>query len=579
MKRDAYLHVFKHYWTHPLVVFSAVLSAVGTILIRIVTVFYLSRLSVALVAGNTSEAKTNLFIYAAVGTSALIINISADLLGLKYENEVYGRLSKTLYRKLTSKDMSFYNNSHTGYLTTAFRHNNDSGINLNKILRKDVPRTIVSLVAPIVVIAWYAPWIAVVCIIMAVLQIIYIIKVSQRVDVVRQRSHELYRRLSGRIADDITNIVSLKSSGQEDKFIKEVDKMVDEETETYWQRRFITTIYNVPREIIVQILVVIIFYLAINSGGNTEDTVFLLVLLIAYVFQIMRNIRQIPDLMSSIDDHVTKLESTLSLIFDDDIKIKDGESSTQLEVSKGEVEFSNITFGYKDDERHSTILNGFSVSIPGGVKLGIVGISGAGKSTLANLTMRFNDVDKGSIKIDGQNIKDVTQSSLRKSIAYVTQEPLLFHRSVKDNIMYGNSKKTQKEVEKAAKAAHAHEFIKELPKGYDTIVGERGVKLSGGQKQRVVIARAVLKNAPIVLFDEATSALDSESEEIIQQALPEIIGDHTAIIIAHRLSTVAGLDRIIVIDKGQIIEDGTHKQLLAKKGKYHSLWQKQTREG
>ena len=203
-------------------------------------------------------------------------------------------------------------------------------------------------------------------------------------------------------------------------------------------------------------------------------------------------------------------------------------------------------------------------------------MSGAGKSTLANLLLRFDEVENGSIQIDGIDIRDVRQSELRQNIAYVPQEPLLFHRSVRDNIAYYNTKVDIEEIVKAAKAAYAHEFIEKLPDGYETIVGERGVKLSGGQKQRVAIARAVLKKAPIILFDEATSALDSESEQIIQQALPEILGKHTAIIIAHRLSTVAKLDRIIVIHDGKVTEEGAHNGLLNMKGRYYSLWQRQT---
>ncbi|HET8670678.1 MAG TPA: ATP-binding cassette domain-containing protein, partial [Candidatus Saccharimonadales bacterium] len=181
------------------------------------------------------------------------------------------------------------------------------------------------------------------------------------------------------------------------------------------------------------------------------------------------------------------------------------------------------------------------------------------------------------IKIDDIDIRDVRQDDLRKKIAYVPQEPLLFHRSIRENLQYTGGADSEAKMFRAAKAAHAHEFISRLPNGYDTLVGERGVKLSGGQKQRVVIARAILKDAPIMLFDEATSALDSESEKIIQQALPAILGRRTAIVIAHRLSTVAGLDRIIVMHDGKIVEQGPHDKLLKLKGRYYSLWQKQTR--
>ena len=226
-----------------------------------------------------------------------------------------------------------------------------------------------------------------------------------------------------------------------------------------------------------------------------------------------------------------------------------------------------------------TVFKNLNIKIGANEQVGVVGLSGAGKSTLASLLMRFDDVDSGSISIGGTDIRAVKQNELRRNIAYVPQEPLLFHRSVRDNIAYYNPEASDAEVERAAQAAHAHDFIKKMPRGYGTIVGERGIKLSGGQKQRIAIARAVLKDAPVMIFDEATSALDSESEQIIQRALPEILGKRTAIIIAHRLSTVAGLDRIIVMHDGAVAESGTHDQLLRKKGRYYALWQKQTSGG
>ena len=235
-----------------------------------------------------------------------------------------------------------------------------------------------------------------------------------------------------------------------------------------------------------------------------------------------------------------------------------------------------MSAAFRNKERGPKVLS--LNTIKGGEQVGIVGLSGAGKSTLASLLLRFDEIDGGSIKIDNIDIRDVRQNQLRQKIAYVPQEPLLFHRSIKENIAYYNCDIEDAEIICAAKAAHAHEFIEKLPDGYDTIVGERGVKLSGGQKQRVAIARAILKKTPIMIFDEATSALDSESEQIIQRALPEIIGKQTAIVVAHRLSTVAGLDRIIVMHEGKIVESGTHEELLALNGRYNSLWQKQTSE-
>ncbi|MBC7564627.1 ATP-binding cassette domain-containing protein, partial [Candidatus Saccharibacteria bacterium] len=207
---------------------------------------------------------------------------------------------------------------------------------------------------------------------------------------------------------------------------------------------------------------------------------------------------------------------------------------------------------------------------------GLVGASGSGKSTLLKLLMRFYDVDKGTITIDGQSIEQVTQKSLHENIAYVPQEPLLFHRTVMENIAYSKPGATIAEIHNAARQANALEFIEKLPKGFDTLVGERGVKLSGGQRQRVAIARALLKDAPILILDEATSALDSESEKLIQDALQKLMKNRTSIVIAHRLSTIAKLDRVIVLSDGVIAEEGTHQHLLAKKGTYAKLWAHQS---
>ncbi len=211
-----------------------------------------------------------------------------------------------------------------------------------------------------------------------------------------------------------------------------------------------------------------------------------------------------------------------------------------------------------------------------GQKVGLVGHSGSGKTTLTRLLLRFSDVDKGTVSIDDQDISAITQASLRRAIAYVPQEPLLFHRSLRENIAYGRPDATDKQIREAARKAHALEFIDKLSSGLDTMVGERGVKLSGGQRQRIVIARAILKDAPILVLDEATSALDSESEQLIQASLAELMKGRTTVVIAHRLSTIQKMDRIIVLEDGKIIEDGSHASLLAKKGTYAGLWAHQS---
>lgn len=252
-------------------------------------------------------------------------------------------------------------------------------------------------------------------------------------------------------------------------------------------------------------------------------------------------------------------------------EIFDNANAKTLKVAKGEIVFKDLTFGFSDE----VIFKNFNLSVSPRQRLGVVGTSGAGKSTIVALLLRQYDLKSGEIIIDGQPINSVTQNSLSEAIAIVPQEPALFHRSIRDNIAYGNPGASHNDVLLAAKRAYAHDFIAALPDGYDTLVGERGVKLSGGQKQRVAIARAMLKNAPILILDEATSALDSESEAEIQKALHELMADKTVIAIAHRLSTLREMDRIIVLENGQITEDGNHTSLQNSGGLYSRLWSHQ----
>jgi ATP-binding cassette subfamily B protein len=256
-------------------------------------------------------------------------------------------------------------------------------------------------------------------------------------------------------------------------------------------------------------------------------------------------------------------------------EIEDIKDAQVLKVSDAVIQFDNVSFDYNIDRK---ILRGVSFTIPHGHKVAVVGPSGAGKSTLARLLFRFYDVDFGSISIDGQNIMHVTQSSLRKNIGIVPQDTVLFNHTIEHNIRYADLNASKEEIEQAAKHANIHDFIISLPDGYDTVVGERGLKLSGGEKQRIAIARVILKNPRILVFDEATSSLDSHSEQLILESLKQVAEKHTTLVIAHRLSTIIDADNIIVLDKGSIVEQGTHQELLGQKGLYAHLWTLQQEE-
>jgi ATP-binding cassette subfamily B protein len=280
-------------------------------------------------------------------------------------------------------------------------------------------------------------------------------------------------------------------------------------------------------------------------------------------------------LLRNLDDALLHAQPMTEILLQD-AEVKDKPNAGKLKVKKGEITLSNVDFRYQDSSNDQGVFSKLDLTIEPGEKVGLVGPSGGGKSTLTRLLLRFEDIDAGEISIDGQNIADITQASLREAIAYVPQEPLLFHRTVRENIAYGKPDATKKMIENAARSAYAHDFIGALPNGYDTIVGERGVKLSGGQRQRIAIARAILKDAPILILDEATSALDSESEALIQKALRQLMQGRTTIVIAHRLSTIQKMDRIVVLEQGAIAEEGTHEALRRKKGLYARLWAHQS---
>jgi ATP-binding cassette, subfamily B, bacterial len=250
----------------------------------------------------------------------------------------------------------------------------------------------------------------------------------------------------------------------------------------------------------------------------------------------------------------------------------DNVDAQPLAVTQGAIEFRDVSFAYEADAQVFKHLN---VTIPAGQRVGLVGLSGSGKSSFVSLLLRLYDPQSGQILIDGTDIRGVTQDSLHAQLSLIPQDPSLFHRSLRENIRYGRVEASDAEVEEAARLANADEFIAEIGEGYDAMVGERGVKLSGGQRQRIAIARVILKNAPVLILDEATSALDSITENAIQNTLDEVMHGKTVIVVAHRLSTIAHLDRILVFDKGRIIEDGSHSELLARQGAYFRLWSRQ----
>jgi ATP-binding cassette subfamily B protein len=297
------------------------------------------------------------------------------------------------------------------------------------------------------------------------------------------------------------------------------------------------------------------------------------VLINAFMMQLFMPLNFLGFVYREIKGSMANIENMFALM-ELSSKVQDAPEAPQLNVQKGHIRFNQVSFDYQPDRQ---ILKNINFDIQPGEKVAIVGASGAGKSTLVKLLFRFYDPTQGNISIDGQDIRRVSQQSLRGAIGIVPQDTVLFNSSIFDNIRYGKPEASDEEVHNAIRMAHLEAFIKQLPDGVDTMVGERGLKLSGGEKQRVAIARTILKRPPILLFDEATSSLDSKSERSILAALREIAEGHTSLVIAHRLSTIIDADRIVVLDQGSIVEQGTHHELLALEGRYAELWSTQLR--
>ena len=376
------------------------------------------------------------------------------------------------------------------------------------------------------------------------------------------------------MADTIGNNLTVKTFAHEQYELQQTAELTERYRRVYVKDFRWMSIEGSGRLLVMSVVQIIAIstIASLLFQGNIELGIAIFV--VAYLQRIAAQLFSLAEIINGYDKLLLQA-APMTEILSSPADIIDKPDAKTLRVERGEIVFSDATYSYSDAPE-TKVLDNLALIIPSGQRIGLVGTSGAGKTTLTKLLLRFDDVNEGEVLIDGQPISSVTQQSLRSNIAYVPQEPLLFHRSLRENIAYGKLDATDKEIIEASRAANALDFIRQLPNGLDTVVGERGVKLSGGQRQRIAIARAILKDAPILILDEATSALDSESEKLIQASLETLMKGRTSIVIAHRLSTIAKLDRIIVLSDGKITEDGAHDKLLAMKGDYAKLWKHQS---
>ncbi|MFJ1268273.1 ABC transporter ATP-binding protein [Legionella lytica] len=377
--------------------------------------------------------------------------------------------------------------------------------------------------------------------------------------------------LVGKIVDSISNVTNLRlfsRAGYENKLIQNAtqDTVVTDQT-----MQWVILKMRIYWDVSIIILIAVNLYMLVVMYSKNQVSVGDFSFIISLSISIFYNLWYLASQFVLFAEELGKCRQALTLITEPH-EIADKPNAKPLVVTQGRIEFKNVSFHY-DESAH--LFKNKSIVIEPGQKIGLVGLSGSGKSSFVNLILRLFDVESGRILIDGQNIKAITQDSLREHIAMIPQDVTLFHRSLMDNIRYGRIEAADAEVISASKKAHCHEFITQLSEGYNTLVGERGIKLSGGQRQRIAIARAILKDAPILILDEATSALDSITEKLIQDGLHWVMQERTTIVIAHRLSTLSEMDRILVFEKGRIIEDGSHQELIQKPSYYCRMWEMQ----
>ncbi|PXX92654.1 metal ABC transporter permease [Marinobacter vulgaris] len=486
------------------------------------------------------------------------------------------RVSLRVFEHLHNRELAFHLDRKTGGLARDIeRGTNGISFLLRFTLFNIVPTLLeILLVAGILFVVFNVGYVLAI-LVAVVVYVVFSIKVTEwRTRFVRE-ANSRDNQSNSRAVDSLLNYETVKYFNNERFEARMYDQNLDDWEQARLKNRLSLAALNSGQALIIGLAMIVIMAMAVREAAIGEITLGDFTMINAYLLQLFIPLNALGFVYREIRQALVNVERLFGLLGDEP-GIEDAPDAKALVVSKGEVCFDHVHFAYRQDRQ---ILRDVSFAIPAGHTVAVVGASGAGKSTLARLLFRFYDVDQGSITIDGQDIRTVTQDSLRAAIGVVPQDTVLFNDTLYRNLAYGRPEATEEEVYRAARMAHLEDFIHSLPDGYQTQVGERGLKLSGGEKQRVAIARVILKNPPVLILDEATSSLDSLSEQAILGALKEVSRQRTSLVIAHRLSTTRDADTILVMDGGRIVESGHHTELLALDGHYAHLWAQQHRRG
>jgi len=492
----------------------------------------------------------------------------------RHEEHMRTVLTQKAITHLLSHSDQFFANRKVGALAGDVNNFGGSIVLFLDNLFLNASSVIMNFIASLIVIAFIAPILLIPLGFVTVFLVIHSIHSLNKRGGLRAERKTRTSELTGTIADILGNQQIVRFFGMSHKEIdrvvvdrKKIEVIGGKEIDIIQKESIVRQSVLFGFQIGTMALCVILF-------SNNIISIAALIFTVTYLGRLTSSLFEITPIIRTMEQAFLDA-ANMTEILTEETEVNDTTGAKKLSVTKGAIDFNAIDFAYKDSSDDSVIQD-LTLAIKPGERVGLAGHSGGGKTTLTKLLLRFADLKDGSITIDGQDISKVTQQSLHESIAYVPQEPYLFHRTLRENISYGRPGASDEEILEAAKKANAFEFIDKLPQGIDTVIGERGVKLSGGQRQRIAIARAILKDAPILVLDEATSALDSESERHIQAALATLMKGRTSVVIAHRLSTIARLDRIVVLDNGKIIENGSHQELLQLDGVYARLWKHQS---
>ena len=585
LKRSTVRRTLQRFWdvtrTQPLIVFLSVFSSAGYIFLLTFANTYVMALIVDRVQAGPVAGDQVFEVFGPYILALVLVNLVGQILSklqdyTVYKLEIAGNyhLARLCFDTLSNQSMTFHTSRFGGSLVSQTSRFMSGYTGLVDVTVYSLIPTITSVVCTVAALAPVVPTFTVILVGIMVVYIAFVWLMYKRIMPLSAATSAAQNKLSGVLSDAVTNILAVKTCGRED-FERDLFDTADRaarDAETVSMHAMMQRNFTTSGLIVITMAVVSVFVAGGNAWfGISAGT---LVMIFTYTYNLTMRLNYVSSMMQRINRALGDA-AEMARVLDEPCLVADDENAPELKVTEGAIDFEHLSFAYRDAAAGESVFNDLTLHVAAGQRVGLVGKSGSGKTTLTKLLLRLDDVQGGRVLVDGQDVSRCTQQSLRRQVAYVPQEALLFHRSIRENIAYGKPDATREEIIAAAKKAHAHSFICRLPNGYDTQVAEDGGNISQGQRQLLCIARVMLRRPPILILDEATSSIDTRTEVLVQDAFEELMKGRTSFIVAHRLSTIKNADQILVMKAGNIIERGTHEELLAQGGFYKQLYESQ----